>query len=596
MTDFFNDENTGLDSTSVDSNDPFADALSKSGVDSKPKRVLPKGFGKKLLIIFSSVLVLGGIGTVGYKVWENNQQQALIRQEQENLAIKRSDAYNSFFTQLRGFNTTSLMLVADGLSSYLDQEKAYADGNTARLGFLDTVLASVSKTDTGYRTVNWDYVNVVMQNIDFEKIREMYNASGIQEGTYDYQDKMIDLFSTYISTNLNKMLEKSAEYSVDYSHLLPNPYNSYELTYEDVTDNIDGKIIVKEQFATDLDKALFSSNEFHNVLDIFALIATGKIGEYKDNPNFAKWQKDVEHFSVLLANVEGDLANENYVNSINNLHGVNIGTNESSLENVKNALSSNLEAYKVLYPLPKYIEYTDTARGYQKQSLLHYGWVGAYYLQNEHKDISGISTRVSAQIGDGTYDSPAAFGTSIITKAKGIDGKYYDIRITLKDLKVGADAIQRALELDERNQGFTTASELTLGVVTFTVENIGTENIEILSEMTLTDRTLNAIPRSGTMFGFRDKMLVESGQTVEMDDWFFARNVEGSNLIWGKSFNRQFDAIWFNVLGNIVYDANGYRQERPETVTEVNKAQEDLNKLLDGADDTSSVPEEIVAE
>ena len=149
----------------------------------------------------------------------------------------------------------------------------------------------------------------------------------------------------------------------------------------------------------------------------------------------------------------------------------------------------------------------------------------------------------------------------------------------MKSIYVGEEAIKQSLSVDERNQGFTTTSDLTLGVVFFTVENVTDDEIEIDSEFSLSDTTLNLVPRNGSMFGFKERIKLKGREIGQMSDWFFAKEVDTSNLIWGKTFNRAYPVVWQNVLANTVYDKYGRPKDRKERAKVGNKAQENVDDL-----------------
>ena len=149
----------------------------------------------------------------------------------------------------------------------------------------------------------------------------------------------------------------------------------------------------------------------------------------------------------------------------------------------------------------------------------------------------------------------------------------------MKSITTGQDAIKQSLEVDERNQGFTKTSDLVLGVVMFTVENTTDDEIEIDSEFSLADKSINLVPRNGSMFGFKERIKLKGREIGQMSDWFFAKEVDTSNLIWGKTFNRAYPVVWQNVLADTVYDKYGRPRDRKERAIVGNKAQDNVNDL-----------------
>lgn len=123
-----------------------------------------------------------------------------------------------------------------------------------------------------------------------------------------------------------------------------------------------------------------------------------------------------------------------------------------------------------------------------------------------------------------------------------------------------------------------------MGVLFFTVENVTDDEIEIDSEFSLSDKTLNLVPRNGSMFGFKERIKLKGREIGQMSDWFFAKEVDTSNLIWGKTFNRANPAVWQNVLANTVYDKYGRAMNRKERAIVGNKAQDNVNDLEEKAE------------
>ncbi|MEC2463459.1 hypothetical protein P9X10_00910 [Bacillus cereus] len=190
------------------------------------------------------------------------------------------------------------------------------------------------------------------------------------------------------------------------------------------------------------------------------------------------------------------------------------------------------------------------------QANVPYTWVGSYYLQNEF-EVNGKKVVVKPQVGDGTFKRPLGLGTPIVTKMKGTDNQYYDVRVTLLGYKTNQKAIDYAVSFDERNRGFDAKSELSLMTVEYTVENLTDKEIELHSEFTLSDANENLVSRTGNMYNFVEKTTFKGHETKKMQDWFYTKSLKDRYLIWGKSFERKHPSQWYNVLKGAENEKNG---------------------------------------
>ena len=544
-----------------------------------------KPISKKKVIssLLASVVLLGG-GTGAFLYFNKEHKHKVAVENAKNIENKRVAVLSKLKDAIPNFNTKELLPEGDDVISNLDMEIVYMNENKVRTEFLKKVLesadVSASKQGIDYTHINWSYVSAIMQNVDYDKIQKMYKDAGIDRKAHDFQDKMADTFSKYISENYDKMVNREGDYNRSYIHSFSEPTTTVSMSLAEATTK-DGKLNM--ELLNKIDKSLFGSQEFHNALDVFGLVATGDIGKKDETAKHKEWvsrKKILEDYGSKLDslpinelkdvnNVLKDMLNEGY---------------KVSLDNPKESYKAALEELNKVEPVPWKIESSEDAlKKFKKGSLTPYTWIGSYFLQNEYKDEQGNQIVVNAQIGDGSYEKPKALGSAFVTKAKGTDGKYHDVKVTLKSIYTGQDAIKKSLEVDERNQGFTTSSDLTLGVLFFTVENVTDDEIEIDSEFSLSDKTLNLVPRNGSMFGFKERIKLKGREIGQMSDWFFAKEVDTSNLIWGKTFNRANPAVWQNVLANTVYDKYGRAMNRKERAIVGNKAQDNVNDLEEKA-------------
>jgi len=540
-----------------------------------------KPVNKKAIVagILAGVLVIGG-GTGGYMYWNKQHKEHLAVEKAKNLEKQRVNVLKSLEDAIPNFTTKELLPEGDEVISNLDMEIVYMNENKTRTEFLKKVLekaeVNASKSGIEYTHINWSYVSALMQNVDYEKIQKMYKDAGIDRKAHDFQDKMADLYSKYISENYDKMVAKEGDYARSYINSFAEPTITVSMSLNEATDK-DGKVTM--ELLNTLDKSLFGSDEFHNSLDVFGLVATGDIGKKEETEKHKEWasrKKILEDYGSKI-----DKLPVNELKDVNNVLKDVLNDNyKVNIDDPKDAYKKALEELNKVEPVPWKIDSAkDLMEKFKKGSLTPYTWIGSYFLQNEYKDAEGKQIIVNAQIGDGSYEKPKAIGSSFVTKAKGTDGKYHDVKVTLKSITTGQDAIKQSLEVDERNQGFTTTSDLVLGVVMFTVENTTDDEIEIDSEFSLADKSINLVPRNGSMFGFKERIKLKGREIGQMSDWFFAKEVDTSNLIWGKTFNRAYPVVWQNVLADTVYDKYGRPRDRKERAIVGNKAQDNVNDL-----------------
>lgn len=556
----------------------FNDAFSDIDMgEIKEKKPLNKK--KVVSSILAGVLLLGG-GTGGYLYWNKEHKSKLATQSAKSVEKKRIATLSSLKDAIPNFTTKDLLPEGDDVVSNLDMEIVYMNENKVRTEFLKKVLegaeVNASKGGIEYKHINWSYVTAVVQNVDFDKVQKMYKDAGIDRKSHDFQDKLADLFSKYITENYDKLVSKEGDYAKSYVESFAEPTTTVSMSLNEATTK-DGKVTM--ELLNTLDKSLFGSQEFHNALDMFGLVATGDVGSKEETEKHKEWVERKKLLESYGSKIDSLPVNE--LKDVNNLLKDILNENyQVNGESPKEAYKKALEELNRVEPVPYKIKSSeDTIKKFKKGSLTPYTWIGSYFLQNEYKDADGNQIVVNAQIGDGSYDKPKALGSSFLTKAKGTDGKYHDVKVTLKSIYVGEEAIKQSLSVDERNQGFTTTSDLTLGVVFFTVENVTDDEIEIDSEFSLSDTTLNLVPRNGSMFGFKERIKLKGREIGQMSDWFFAKEVDTSNLIWGKTFNRAYPVVWQNVLANTVYDKYGRPKDRKERAKVGNKAQENVDDL-----------------
>lgn len=194
-------------------------------------------------------------------------------------------------------------------------------------------------------------------------------------------------------------------------------------------------------------------------------------------------------------------------------------------------------------------------------------WIGAYYLQHNYVNSEGKKVVIKPQRGTGTYKNPAAIGTIVQGKAEGKDGKDHDVKVKLTRILTEAEAIKYAMDFDNRNRGFDNRVSSKLVVIEFELTNLEEQENELVSAFTLSDQYGNEVPRNGEMYSFRTSYKFKPKETVLMQDWFYAEDINNRYLTWSKGFNKKYPILWFDVLAYQNKDKNTEAEETEASST-----------------------------
>ena len=181
---------------------------------------------------------------------------------------------------------------------------------------------------------------------------------------------------------------------------------------------------------------------------------------------------------------------------------------------------------------------------------IQYNILGTNWIQNNYDGVGETVFRV----GDGSKDSPAGIGTTIITKALCTDGRYHDVKVAVVGYWVGQDAIDYSEKFSTKNRGFTASSVISLITYEIQIENLEEKPIKLAgSEMSLCDDNSNISSRTGTMYGFTEEIRIKPHEKVLINDWAASTELEQKYVIWGKDFGRKFSMVYFNILAGTGY-------------------------------------------
>lgn len=490
--------------------------------------------------------------------------------------------------------------------SYLAQEWNYANGDETREMFIKTICGNVSfsypklnivdskgnpvlDSDGNQKTQESDMLSgesVTVAIVDYSKlaatmqedtelIQSMYKKSKYSSEDYTYSDEMTNLMIEYILSK-GTLPTTTVEVSIPISESVSSVENS-----DGTSSSVSSYKIAND---IELDKVLFSSDEFHSMIDTFVKVATGWTGkkteiyidkDWVENPEYTAWHDEL----VKRMEADGGVFNKrtstwepwylrdensNYIYDENGEKVVNYYTIKD--ENGNDIMQPD---EKILGDVEKTHEVDDP---FILEQVITYVWCGAYYIQNEYE---GNSYSV-LQVGDGSFERPAGVGTEIVTVVKASDGYYHDVKISLQGYWTGQDAIDYAISFSEKNRGFDNSSVVQLICYEIKIENLESEDITIDSEMFLSDENSNQSSRTGTMYGFySEDVVIPAGKSVVINDWATSTELTQKYVCWGKTFGRNFDTVWFKLLaGN-----GGVIEQYDATQSTVNKSNVDENSV-----------------
>ena len=576
---------------------PNSNQQVQNGKKQKPQKPPKKkgGKGKKIIVALVIVGALAGGGAVAYKM------MVPVAQEYDYSTSGRK-VYDDLQGVINSYEPEAVdsFIGAENGDSYLAQEWSYANKNETRENFIKKVCSMVQfsypqveqlstkgqvMTDkSGNPIMMESYMNngenVIITLPDYKAIAEQMDKDrdliddmsimeDIRDTDYDYQDECFDLMIKYI-LQLDEIPTVSKEVSISISG---------------------GKV----SDDTELDNILFASDDYHEMCDMFDKIMTGFTGvttekytekEEVHNPEYDEWYKIFKE----RYDADGGVFNKNtslwepwYV--YNEKNELQYDENGNKLVRYYSVKDENGNDW--IQPSKTILQDVEKTREvpveYVPEKAVPYCYLGAYYAQNVYDGEVPSDVRV----GDGTVAHPAGVGTPIITKVLGTDGKYHDIKVTLKGYWVGQDAIDYAVTFSEKNRGFDPNSPVQLICYEVEVYNLEDKDFTFDSEMMLCDKSASKTGRTGTMYGFNyEGVTVKSKDSVIFNDWATSTELEQKYVAWGKSFNRQYEPVFFKVLAGTgeVPTYSAYTEfTGNSTIEEEAELEEQMNGLDSGA-------------
>lgn len=207
-------------------------------------------------------------------------------------------------------------------------------------------------------------------------------------------------------------------------------------------------------------------------------------------------------------------------------------------------------------------------------------WCGAYYLTNDcyTEDDNGnrVNTSVKPQLGDGSFESPASLGTSVITYVVSTDSKgelvKKPIRIEMIDFGVSEDAINWFQSKHIQNRGYILDTGVQYCYYVFKITNLSSEKLTVYDNSSLCDKNGNLSTRTGTVFGLSESITLKPDETGYIESWGRSTELNLKYVIWGADFEKKVEPVWFRVLSGDLEDKSEdkgvYLLREKETETE----------------------------
>lgn len=460
-----------------------------------------------------------------------------------------------------------------GTDSFLAKEVEYANGNTNKIDFIKKMISTVeynpkkveakniygnpmiSRVDDKVvltdslvngkdEEVKLKYIDYTKVPLDEEIIKKLVAENNVRLGYGDYSNNLVDIFCMYMNSLDSKDIPL-----VSINHV-PNMVN------------VNGMYYMTEDEDILLDKALFSSDEFHDLLIRFSEI----VAKGMENPDWSEWSK------------LSDKDKEGKTEPIKVLESLPTTTAWSEW----NAKSDD-EKKNIKEPVK-----------YDESKVMSKSWCGSYYLLNEYKSLdkngNEVEKTIEAEVGDGTIENPADLNTGIVTSmfvsevdANGKTTRVAKpIKVKLIDYKVSKDALNYFESKDTRNRGYDIKSEVQYASYIFEVTNLSGETLTIYDNSSLSDGLANLAPRTGTVYGLQSSVTLKPYETGVIESWGCSTELNRKYLIWGADFNREIPVVWFRELAGDIDDPS---EDKGVTL---NKSRDEEDKNTEDTSNSSS--------
>ena len=167
------------------------------------------------------------------------------------------------------------------------------------------------------------------------------------------------------------------------------------------------------------------------------------------------------------------------------------------------------------------------------------------YTIGTAKRIEAGITRV---IGNGSLEKPAGLNTKVETVYNDGSDEGIPIYLELKEIYVGDDAVTYANSKDVRNRGLLGDASNTIYIIRYSITNISDNEIVVANDFSVADKLANIFSSTGTLFGMDESATIPAHETAVLDYYILNSDTENRYLMWGGSFNRKYENVWFNIF------------------------------------------------
>lgn len=473
--------------------------LDKKGNPKKPRKSFPT---KKVV---STVAVIAGLGVlVGGGNWVNTNF-INVPEQVLDYSVAGTGALQDF--QLRV--NMGLIASEDGMydedTRWLQEEARFVKNYPSGEDFVNLIMSTVSYEIPQTKSLTTQG-EVFLENGSPVMVNSLLNDGETVNLTYvDYENLPLDKSTLGVYAAAHGFDPKSLTMDTDLTNLFADyvvslgdnlPVKTVERVPEFIpaeTVNAKGEVVASKAVAAEegifLDQELFSSPELWESYDTFAKTLLGGL---KQTPEWQVW----------------------------------------------NTLS---KADKEAAPEPQ---------KYDPDRSVIREWTGAYYWTNVWPGLADGGV-ITPPVGTGSDTEPAGLGTPILTyQLRTVEGELVKdpILVTLDTVLEGQDAIYFLEGKDTRNRGLDVNSKVQLISFTFSVRNLGTEEITIYDNSVLSDARANASNSTGEMYGLTTSVTLKPGEIGTLEGWASNSGISNMFLVWGKDFDRREPVVWFNIL------------------------------------------------
>lgn len=535
---------------------------SNVGIEGKNPKEVKKKKWLVPLIISLFVLLVAGVVALLFFIQKDKERKAY----EESLIVHKQQTsgytLDCYISALNRFDLDALSNGSVVSDCTIDDELLMVNNNEKTEQFIKWVCSNISLSGQDYNTKLENpsvemtcFMSVIdyhslASNIDAEVVSKLMEKHNLKPTDVDFALRIQDVFCDYMFS-----LEDVPTIDTEVRFVLTRvdvPIEDSPYYYVVSSDK-------------DLDTVLFCSGDLHILFDEFAKVAVGWTGfktetyidkEEQENPAYVDWLTKLNEQIAKYPNWRNNskclyepyyLRDENnkIVKDENGERVVNfyvLFEPDANGKKVKD--SSSQYGYKYI-PEPEKTIWVDVEKERQVEdtwvsgSVFPYSWIGYWYvLENE----------LPVRYGTGTRDYPLGKGTWYPTKLTLSDGTLVDAKIELVESYVGADAVQKALSMSEKNRGLDSGSVVQLVICEFLITNTSESSITFSPDMVLIDQYGNKLSRTGTIYGIPDIITIGAGESASVVDWCTSTDLLRYQVAWGRSFDVETSNIFFDVV------------------------------------------------